>query len=69
MLSLAAEERLSRERPGDFNQAMMDLGATVCIPNGRPLCEDCPVSRFCLAYAEDTVSSFPCTYGEKDAAS
>lgn len=59
LLSLAAEERLSRERPGDFNQAMMDLGATVCIPNGRPLCEDCPVSRFCLAYAEDTVSLFP----------
>src|SRR5690242_10249439 len=33
-------------RPGDFNQAMMELGATVCLP-GKPLCAQCPVRRFC----------------------
>ena len=41
-----AEELLSRKRPGDFNQAMMELGATVCLP-GEPLCQDCPVAQSC----------------------
>jgi A/G-specific adenine glycosylase len=44
----AAAELLDRARPGDFNQAMMELGATVCVP-GQPLCEGCPVRRWCLA--------------------
>lgn len=39
------------ERPGDFNQALMDLGATVCLPNGAPKCGECPVARQCLAHA------------------
>ncbi len=42
----AAEQVLSRKRPGDFNQAMMELGATVCVPK-QPTCLLCPVSRFC----------------------
>lgn len=37
---------LSPGRPGDFNQAMMELGAVVCLP-GQPLCPNCPVSRWC----------------------
>lgn len=41
-----AQERLSVARPGDFNQAMMELGATVCLPKG-PLCAICPVTAFC----------------------
>ncbi|HET9695341.1 MAG TPA: A/G-specific adenine glycosylase [Terriglobales bacterium] len=41
-----AEEMLSRERPGDFNQAMMELGATVCLP-GEPKCLNCPVIALC----------------------
>jgi len=43
---VAAEDLLSRNRPGDFNQAMMELGATVCVPM-EPLCAACPVVRFC----------------------
>ena len=42
----AAQELLDRTRPGDFNQAIMELGATVCLP-GEPLCSRCPVSSFC----------------------
>ncbi len=42
----AAEQILCRENPGDFNQAMMELGATVCLP-AAPKCVDCPVRRFC----------------------
>ena len=39
---------LDRRRPGDFNQAMMELGALVCLP-GAPLCHACPVRAICAA--------------------
>ena len=38
------------EHSGAFNQALMDLGAAVCLPNGTPLCEACPAKEFCDAY-------------------
>jgi len=41
-----AQELLSLSNPGDFNQAMMELGATLCLP-GEPKCADCPVRKFC----------------------
>jgi len=41
-----AEELLSRDRPGDFNQAMMELGATICQPR-QPRCSTCPVFDLC----------------------
>lgn len=44
----AAGELLDHRRPGDFNQAMMELGALVCLP-GRPVCAECPVAAFCRA--------------------
>jgi A/G-specific adenine glycosylase len=47
----AADELLSRRRPGDFNQAMMELGATVCVPK-RPRCLLCPVSGVCATRGE-----------------
>ena len=37
------------DRPGEFNQALMDLGAMVCLPNGSPDCPGCPLSSFCEA--------------------
>jgi A/G-specific adenine glycosylase len=42
---------LDAQRPGDFNQAMMELGATVCLPQ-RPLCLQCPVQQFCTTRGE-----------------
>jgi A/G-specific adenine glycosylase len=42
----AAGDLLDCRRPGDFNQAMMELGAMVCLP-GKPLCERCPVAPLC----------------------
>src|SRR5207248_11656948 len=42
----AAQHLLDRARPGDFNQAVMELGATVCLP-GQPSCERCPIKRLC----------------------
>jgi A/G-specific adenine glycosylase len=42
----AAEELVDPRRPGDFNQAMMELGATVCLPRA-PRCSECPIREFC----------------------
>lgn len=44
---------------GAFNQAMMDLGAMVCIPNGRPLCEKCPLKTACIAYEKNIAMELP----------
>jgi A/G-specific adenine glycosylase len=44
----AAGELLDQRRPGDFNQAMMELGALVCLP-GKPMCAQCPVAALCQA--------------------
>lgn len=50
---------LPHDRPGAFNQAMMELGATVCIPNGAPRCGDCPVAHLCRAFHENSWSTLP----------
>ena len=42
---------MSQERPGAYNQALMDLGATVCLPGGAPLCSECPLRGLCAARA------------------
>lgn len=47
----AAESLLDPERPGDFNQAMMELGATVCTPRS-PACLTCPVVQLCATRGE-----------------
>lgn len=50
---------MPKDRPGDFNQAMMELGALVCIPNGMAKCRECPLAFICRAYKEDRVLEFP----------
>jgi A/G-specific adenine glycosylase len=47
------EALLPEERPGDLNQALMELGATICTPR-QPQCHSCPVERFCAARAAGT---------------
>lgn len=53
-LRRAAEQLVDRERPGDFNQAMMDLGATLCAPKS-PMCLACPVREGCATRGEHAV--------------
>ena len=57
------EERITEilpvEHPGDLNQALMELGATVCLPNGVPKCEICPIRKYCEAYRRNTVMLYP----------
>ncbi len=47
------------EEPGRFNQAMMDLGALICLPNGKPLCEKCPAAGFCTAHKTGRTGELP----------
>lgn len=42
-----------------LNQALMELGATVCVPNGAPHCVSCPLAALCLAHKEDCTADFP----------
>ncbi len=49
---------LSPSRPGDFNQALMELGATVCLPRS-PRCGACPVAAWCAAHADGREEAFP----------
>ncbi|MAN55672.1 MAG: A/G-specific adenine glycosylase [Paracoccus sp. (in: a-proteobacteria)] len=57
-LTTLAETLTPRERPGDFAQAMMDLGATICTPRS-PACGICPLIRDCDAYAAGIASDLP----------
>ena len=47
------------ERAGDFTQALMELGATLCGPNRKPSCEDCPCRDFCLGYQRGRAELLP----------
>ena len=47
------------DRPGDFNQALMELGATVCIPNGEPKCGECPWNSICMARERGCMTEYP----------
>ncbi len=47
------------ERVGDFNQALMELGAMICLPNGQPKCEQCPVNEICQAYKQGIQNELP----------
>ncbi|HST37435.1 MAG TPA: NUDIX domain-containing protein, partial [Allosphingosinicella sp.] len=53
-----ADAMTPAEGAGDFAQAMMDLGATICTPR-TPACGRCPVSAFCAAYGEGTPEAYP----------
>jgi A/G-specific adenine glycosylase len=59
-----AERLLPPERPGDWNEALMDLGATICLPR-QPRCGDCPLSGICLASRSGRIGEFPATPARK----
>jgi len=57
-LRALAELLLDRRHPGEFNQALMELGATVCVPK-RPVCESCPVRLYCEARKQGLEQQLP----------
>ena len=58
LFSSLAQSLLDREDPAGWNQAIMDLGATVCKPKA-PCCTACPLRRRCVAFQQDRVTDFP----------
>lgn len=67
VLSTAGKKRFSNlawelvpeEQPGRFNQALMELGETVCVPNGTPRCDVCPLRSECVACRDGLTNSLP----------
>lgn len=55
----AVEEVIPPNAAGDYNQSLIELGAIVCLPNGKPKCEACPVRMICLAHRQGRETDFP----------
>ena len=58
----AVAEQLRKIMPpqaGAFNEALMELGELVCLPNGAPLCDSCPLKDICTAYRENLTTELP----------
>ena len=64
-MGAALREVIPLDSPGDFNQALMDLGAMVCLPNGEPLCDRCPARGFCAARREGRTAELPVKAAKK----
>lgn len=58
-MEVQLEAIMPKDAPGDFNQALMELGAVVCIPNGEPRCSECPLLGICQAKARDLTGQIP----------
>jgi adenine-specific DNA glycosylase len=52
-------EEMPKERPGPYNEALMELGALVCLPNGAPKCEVCPLAAQCKGRAAGRAEQLP----------
>lgn len=55
----ALEKIYPVQRSGDFTQSLMELGAVICVPNGFPKCEACPLNHLCGAYCHQTQMQYP----------
>jgi len=58
-LTAAVQAQIKRLPPAPLNQALMELGATVCLPNGTPRCEACPLREDCAALAHGMQNALP----------
>lgn len=52
-------DTMPRNLPGAYNQALMELGALVCLPNGAPDCEHCPIAHLCAAHQQGRTAELP----------
>jgi A/G-specific adenine glycosylase len=59
MVERALEEIMPKDQAGAFNQALMELGATVCVPNGEPQCHACPWAAFCETHKHNLWQQLP----------
>jgi len=59
-------KKILPKKSGDFNQAIMELGETICIPNAMPKCSICPLQNICLAYKYHRELEIPRKVRKKD---
>ena len=59
-------EAIYPDTAGDFTQALMELGATLCGPNRKPRCEECPCREICLGYKRGTADTLPVKSPKKE---
>lgn len=52
-------EKIIPKEAGNFNEALMELGETICLPNGKPLCETCPLKAYCIAREKQLTEEIP----------
>ena len=58
-VTAAVAEAMPQDRAADFNQALIELGAIVCLPNGAPKCVECPLAECCRAHAQGVETQLP----------
>ena len=58
-LEQEVQKIIPKDRAGDFNQALIEIGAVVCVPNGRAKCEECPLAFCCRAKEKGIVEELP----------
>jgi len=58
-MELQVEKIIPTERAGDFNQALIEIGALICVPNGAPKCGDCPLKDLCKAHLDGVEQELP----------
>lgn len=59
LMEYMQSEAFVGKSPADYNQALMELGATVCLPNGAPNCQECPWRELCQARKNNSISELP----------
>ncbi len=57
---------MPRENPGAYNEAIMEIGETVCIPNGAPQCGRCPLAHICRAHRDRVEEQYPVRITKKE---
>lgn len=58
-ISSVVSDLLPSDRIGDFNQGLMEIGAKICLPNGKPKCFSCPLNNQCVAFKENLTDTIP----------
>lgn len=53
------KEIMPTKQAGDFNEGLMELGEVICVPNGEPLCQKCPLKKSCIARNKNLTAIIP----------
>ena len=64
-IRLKVDKLIDYKHPGDFNEAMMDFGAMLCIPQ-NPDCNNCPLQKYCIAFEKGTMNVLPLKSPKKE---